>query len=110
MYQQYIAGIDKERAELQVVHDDVGSRLSYLKRLLIYPQWGEFKTAHEVEVLIGMFEFVARTGSAYGACFRVATTTGKINQRSKGIHQEIKLQVHQYQGLSARFRYIRCIT
>ncbi len=53
MYQQYINGIEKERSRIaSELHDDVGSRLSYLKQLLQTHSEQSLKTAEQVEALI----------------------------------------------------------
>lgn len=53
MYQQYINGIEKERSRIAgELHDDVGSRLSYLKRLLQTHSEESNKTADQLEQLI----------------------------------------------------------
>lgn len=100
MYQQYIAGIDKERSRIAgELHDDVGSRLSYLKRLLVTHSEESSKTAHEVEVLIQdvrnlSHELAPPMAHVSGL---LPLLEKLINDQRKGIHQEIKLQVHQYQ-------------
>lgn len=53
MYTQYINGIEKERSRIAgELHDDVGSRLSYLKQLLQTHSEVSLKTAHQLESLI----------------------------------------------------------
>ena len=53
MYQQYIDGIEKERSRIAgELHDDVGSRLSHLKRLLQTHSEESLRTAEQVEQLI----------------------------------------------------------
>ncbi len=53
MYQQYIDGIEKERSRIAgELHDDVGSRLSHLKRLLQNHSEESLKTAEQVDQLI----------------------------------------------------------
>ncbi len=53
MYQQYIDGIEKERSRIAgELHDDVGSRLSHLKRLLETHSEESLKTADQVDQLI----------------------------------------------------------
>ena len=53
MYQHYINGIEKERSRIAgELHDDVGSRLSHLKRLLQSHSEESLKTAEQVEQLI----------------------------------------------------------
>lgn len=53
MYQQYIFGIEKERSRIAgELHDDVGSRLSHLKRLLQTHSEASLKTAEQLDLLI----------------------------------------------------------
>ena len=53
MYQHYIDGIEKERTRIAgELHDDVGSRLSYLKQLLQRHSEQSSKTADQVDLLI----------------------------------------------------------
>ncbi len=53
MYQHYIDGIEKERSRIAgELHDDVGSRLSYLKQLLQTHSEQSSKTADQLEELI----------------------------------------------------------
>ena len=53
MYRQYIDGIEKERSRIAgELHDDVGSRLSHLKRLLETHSEESLKTADQVDQLI----------------------------------------------------------
>lgn len=53
MYTQYINGIEKERSRIAgELHDDVGSRLSYLKQLIVTHSTESIKTADQLEQLI----------------------------------------------------------
>lgn len=53
MYTQYITGIEKERSRIAgELHDDVGSRLSYLKQLIVTHSTESAKTADQLEQLI----------------------------------------------------------
>lgn len=53
MYTQYINGIEKERSRIAgELHDDVGSRLSYLKQLMVTHSTESIKTADQLEQLI----------------------------------------------------------
>lgn len=53
MYTQYINGIEKERSRIAgELHDDVGSRLSYLKQLMVTHSNESTKTADQLEQLI----------------------------------------------------------
>ncbi|MBS1557649.1 MAG: hypothetical protein JST69_02885 [Bacteroidetes bacterium] len=53
MYQQYISGIEKERSRIAgELHDDVGSRLSFLKRLIQNQQEQSKKAVDQLDVLI----------------------------------------------------------
>lgn len=53
MYQQYISGIEKERSRIAgELHDDVGSRLSFLKRLIQNQQQESEKAINQLNVLI----------------------------------------------------------
>ncbi len=53
MYTQYISGVEKERSRIAgELHDDVGSRLSYLKQLLQTHSEQSSKTADQLDVLI----------------------------------------------------------
>lgn len=53
MYQHYITGIEKERTRIAgELHDDVGSRLSYLKRLIQNQQEQSNKAVDQLDFLI----------------------------------------------------------
>ncbi len=53
MYTQYTNGIEKERSRIAgELHDDVGSRLSYLKQLMVTHSNESIKTADQLEQLI----------------------------------------------------------
>lgn len=53
MYQQYIHGIEKERSRIAgELHDDVGSRLSYLKKMLESQSEENQKTADQLDQVI----------------------------------------------------------
>lgn len=99
MYQQYIDGIEKERSRIAgELHDDVGSRLSYLKRILQTHSEESAKTADQLDQLISD----VRTLS-HDLAPPLAHVSGLIplleklitsQRQSTGL--DIKLQVHNY--------------
>ena len=104
MYQQYIDGIEKERSRIAgELHDDVGSRLSHLKRLLQNHSEESLKTAEQVEQLIKDVRQLSHDLSpplAYVAGLQPLLENLIADTRhSSGL--DIKFQVHDFkEGLS----------
>lgn len=99
MYQQYLLGIDKERSRIAgELHDDIGSRLSYLKRLLDTSREDSTKASNEVEFLIedvrNLSHELAPPMANNSELLPLLEKLITDNRRSAGI--DIKLQVHQF--------------
>ncbi|MBS1486655.1 MAG: hypothetical protein JST43_03630 [Bacteroidetes bacterium] len=101
MYQQYILGIEKERSRIAgELHDDVGSRLSYLKRLIVGQQELSSKTVGQLDVLIGdvrrlSHDLAPPMASVAGL---VPLLEKLIAEQAKATGISIYFQVHQFQG------------
>ncbi len=100
MYTQYIDGIEKERSRIAgELHDDVGSRLSYLKQLLQTHSEQSSKTADQLESLINDVRQLS-----HDLAPPMAHLSGLIPVIEKLIAEtrlttglEIKFQQHNYQ-------------
>lgn len=102
MYQQYITGIEKERSRIAgELHDDVGSRLSYLKKLLLSHSEESEKTAAQVEELIkDVRELSHSLAPPLGDVGLFQPLLEKLildTRKSTGLN--VKLQVHNYREI-----------
>lgn len=98
LYQQYIAGIEKERGRIAgELHDDIGSRLSHLQRLITTKD----KMTEASHHLSGIIQDVRRLSHALAP--PMAHITGlvplveKIVAETRSLTEvDIKLQVHNF--------------
>lgn len=102
MYQQYITGIEKERSRIAgELHDDVGSRLSYLKKLLLSHSEESENTAAQVEELIkDVRELSHSLAPPLGDVGLFQPILEKLildTRKSTGLN--VKLQVHNYREI-----------